>query len=207
MNKKMILPIILMVVLAGIGGILLWTKHNPQEPNIPTYSEDQKKFASEYKNVTEDNVFVYRNVDEIIKIMEHGTGVVYLGYPECPWCQAYVSYLNEVAKEVGIEKIYYCNTKKVKEENMDKYRELISLLDGHLQYNDEGKQWIYVPNVSFHIEGKIIGNDYETSKDTHNLKDPKEYWTEEEVKDLKDTLTGYMKQVDTALNMCTDCNK
>lgn len=207
MNKKMILPIILMVVLAGIGGILLWTKHNPQEPNIPTYSEDQKKFASEYKNVTEDNVFVYRNVDEIIKIMEHGTGVVYLGYPECPWCQAYVSYLNEVAKEVGIEKIYYCNTKKVKEENMDKYRELISLLDGHLQYNDEGEQWIYVPNVSFHIEGKIIGNDYETSKDTHNLKDPKEYWTEEEVKDLKDTLTGYMKQVDTALNMCTDCNK
>lgn len=209
MNKKMILLVILMVILIGLGSILLWNKNNEKEkePKEPTYSEDQKNFASEYKNVTEDNVFVYKNVDEIIKIMEHGTGVVYLGYPECPWCQAYVPYLNEVAKEIGIEKIYYCNTKKVKEENMDKYRELISLLDGHLQYNDEGEQWIYVPNVSFHIEGKIVGNDYETSKDTHNLKDPKEYWTEEEVKDLKDRLMGYMKQVDTALNMCTDCNK
>lgn len=210
MNKKMILPVILMVILIGLGSILLWNNNNEKEkePKEPTYSEDQKNFASEYKNVTEDNVFVYKNVDEIIKIMEHGTGVVYLGYPECPWCQAYVPYLNEVAKEIGIEKIYYCNTKKVKEENMDKYRKLISLLDGHLQYNDEGEQWIYVPNVSFHIEGEIVGNDYETSKDTHNLKDPKEYWTEEEeVKDLKDRLMGYMKQVDTALNMCTDCNK
>lgn len=209
MNKRMILISILMVILIGLGSILLWNKNNEtkKEPNESTYSADQKKFASEYNNVTEDNVFVYKNVDEIIKIMEHGTGVVYLGYPECPWCQAYVPYLNEVAKEIGIEKIYYCNTKKVKEENMDKYRKLISLLDGHLQYNDEGEQWIYVPNVSFHIEGEIVGNDYETSKDTHNLKDPKEYWTEEEVKDLKDRLTDYMKQVDTALSMCTDCNK
>ena len=208
MKEKTILPVIVMAVLIGVGGLLVWNQDKKKEDiKTPTETQDQKQFASEYQNVTEDNVFVYRNVDEIIRIMEHGTGVVYLGYPECPWCQAYVEYLNEVAKEVGIEKIYYCNTKKVKEENMDKYKELISLLDGHLQYNDEGEQWIYVPNVSFHIEGEIIGNDYETSKDTHNLKDPKEYWTKEEVENLKETLTGYMKKVDTALSMCTDCNK
>ena len=46
---------------------------------------------------------------EIIKIMKNGTGVVYLGFPECPWCQSYVKMLNEVAKDVGIEKIYYYN--------------------------------------------------------------------------------------------------
>lgn len=187
-----------------VGGVFAIKPNIPKKENA---TKDQTQFAQEYKEVTKDNVFVYKNVDDIIKIMEHGTGVVYLGYPECPWCQAYVKYLNEVAKEVGIEKIYYCNTKKVKEENMDKYKTLISLLSGHLQYTEEGEEWIYVPNVSFHIDGNIIGNDYETSKDTHNLKDPKKYWTEDEVTSLKETLRNYMKQVDTALSMCTDCNK
>lgn len=195
----------LFVVALSVVGFLFFQKQSKKEES--TSNLDAKKFASEYSEVTEDNVFVYKTVDEIIKIMEHGTGVVYLGYPECPWCGAYVKYLNEVAKEVGIEKIYYCNTKEVKEKNMDKYHQLISILDGHLQYTDEGEQWIYVPNVSFHIEGEIIGNDYETSKDTHNLKNPKDYWTEKEVKDLKEKLTNYMEQVHSASNICTDCNR
>ena len=89
MNKKIILPLILMVMLAGLGSILIWNKHNEETKEPEVSNQDSKNFASEYTNVTEDNVFVYRNVDEIIKIMEHGTGVVYLGYPECPWCQAY----------------------------------------------------------------------------------------------------------------------
>lgn len=78
---------------------------------------------------------------------------------------------------------------------MDKYYELIDQLDGYLQYTDTGEQWIYVPNVSFHIDGNLIGNDYETSKDTHDLTDPEEYWTETEVQELKHTLAGYMEQV------------
>ena len=52
-----------------------------------------------------------------------------------------------------------------------------------------------MPNVSFHVKGEIIGNDYETSKDTHGLTEPAEYWTEEEVRELKETLAGYMEQV------------
>lgn len=198
-KKQIIISTIVLIVVLTISGYFLFK----QEETIT----DAQKFANEYTQVDQNNVFVYKEVDEIIKIMEHGTGVVYLGYPECPWCQAYVPYLNEVAQEIGMEKIYYCNTKKVKEENMEKYQKLIALLHGHLQYNAEGEEWIYVPNVSFHINGKIIGNDYETSKDTHDLKDPKDYWTEEEVTALKAQLTTYMKPVFQSLNMCTDCNK
>ncbi len=202
--KKILTLLMVTVLLFGAVGC---SKEKKEDKPKGEEISDAKKFAEEYKEVGEDNVFVYREVDDIIKIMEHGTGIVYLGYPECPWCQAYVKYLNEVAKEEGVEKIYYCNTKKVKENNMDKYQKLVSLLSGHLQYNDEGNEWIYVPNVSFHINGKIIGNDYESSKDTHNLKDPKEYWTEEEVKDLKARLKGYIEEVDESLNACSDCNK
>lgn len=207
MNKRNgIIFLVVLVIVLGIGSLFFFFNKSNSKTNTTT-NTDAIKFASEYTEVDENNVFVYKTVDEIIKIMEHGTGVVYLGYPECPWCQAYVRYLNEVAKEVEIDKIYYCNTKEVKENNMDKYYQLISILDGHLQYTNEGEQWIYVPNVSFHINGKIIGNNYETSKDTHNLKEPKEYWTEEEVQDLKNTLKKYMEEVYIASNTCTDCNK
>lgn len=204
MKSKKIIVIISAVLLIILIGFLLLFNFNKKEENV---NLDAKKFSREYETVPEDNPFVYKNVDEIIKIMKNGTGVVYLGYPECPWCMAYVKYLNEVAKYVGVEKIYYCNTKKVKEESMDKYYELINLLHGNLQYTDEGEEWIFVPNVSFHINGKIIGNDYETSKDTHGLKDPNEYWTDDEVKDLKKRLTDYMIKVNEASNICTDCNK
>lgn len=195
--KKIILCLI---VLIGIGvGVYFGFCQNKESDAI--------KFSKEYTSVGKDNVFKYRTLDEIIKIMENGTGVVYLGFPECPWCQAYVGYLNEVAKAEGIDTIYYFNILEDRKNNTEKYQKVLKLLEGHLQFDQEGNPRVYVPNVSFHIKGKVIGNDYETSLDTKDLKDPKEYWTEEEVKDLKNTLSGYMKDVKVALSACTDCNK
>ncbi len=209
MKKRNIVILFLIVILGlGVGGyFLLKDKDDDNQNQIEEKQTDAERFAADYEEIDEDNVFVYKDVDEIIKIMENGTGVVYLGYPECPWCQEYVKYLNEVAKEVGIDKIYYGNTKKIKEEDMDKYHKLISILSGHLQFTDEGEEWIFVPNVSFHIDGKIIANDYETSKDTHGLKNPKDYWNDDEIKDLKKKLSASMKKVKEALEVCTDCNK
>lgn len=198
MKKKMIIGIIIVILIIFTYCIIKKINKKPS---------DSERFAQEYTQVTENNVFVYKDVDSIIKIMEHGTGIVYLGYPECKWCQAYTKYLNEVAQEVGIEKIYYCNSKQIKETNMDKYYEIVNILEDYLEYNDEGNKWIYVPNVSFHINGKIIGTDNETAKDTHNLKTPEEYWTEEEVAELKNKLKNYMQEIKKANNMCTECNK
>lgn len=199
MNKKYLL--IVSVIILVLLGALFFIGGNKEKK-----LSDGERFAQEYEGIEEDNVFVYRNIDEIINIMERGTGVVYLGFPECPWCHAYVKYLNEVAKEVGIEKIYYYNVLEDRTNNTENYQKLTKILKGHLQYDEEGNEKIYVPNVSFHIEGKIIGNDYETSKDTHGFKEPSDYWTEDEVKELKNTLTKYMKDVYKALNECTECN-
>lgn len=193
---KKIFVVILVLLVLGVGAFFVFRKDG-----------DNIKFSKEYASVSEDNVFVYRNIDEIIKIMENGTGVVYLGFPECPWCNAYVKYLNEVAKDEGIDKIYYFNILEDRKNNTEKYQKIVSLLNEYLQYDNEGNKRIYVPNVSFHINGKVVGNDYETSLDTHNLSNPAEYWTEEEVLELKTTLKSYMKQVYIALNSCTECNK
>lgn len=166
---------------------------------------DGEKFIKEYPKVSEYNVFVYRNIDEIIKILENGTGIVYLGFPECPWCQAYVPMLNEVADIEGLEKIYYYNIYNDRKENTEKYQKIVSILSDYLQYDDEGNKRIYVPAIIAISEGKIVGFDDETSYDTLGTDSPEEYWTEDRIKKLKTKLTEMVN--DVIDNKCTDCNK
>ena len=204
MKKKLIIIVSAIIIIGG--GILLYfvlNNKNNENDNVNI------RFAKEYADsqVGEDNVFVYKNIDEIINILKYGTGVVYLGFPECPWCQAYVKYLNETAKDANIEKIYYFNILEDRKNNTEKYQEIVSILGDNLQRDDEGNLKVFVPNVSFVVNGKIIGNDYETSLDTKGFEKPSDYWTEEEVSELENTLSGYMKEVYKALYSCTDCNK
>ena len=166
---------------------------------------DGEKFIKEYPKVSEYNVFVYRNIDEIIKILENGTGIVYLGFPECPWCQAYVPMLNEVADIEGLEKIYYYNIYNDRKENTEKYQKIVSILSDYLQYDDEGNKRIYVPAIIAISEGEIVGFDDETSYDTLGTDSPEEYWTEDRIKKLKTKLTEMVN--DVIDNKCTDCNK
>ena len=208
MKKNIIYTIAGVILIGLIGvGICFFTKDQKEEPTILS---DSEKFQKEYatSNVG-DNVFVYRSIEEIIKIMENGTGIVYLGFPECPWCQAYVKYLNEVAKEEGVKEIYYFNILKDRQENTKEYQKIVKLLGDSIEFDEEGNHRVFVPNVSFHIKGELIGNNYETAVEEHikGIDSPAEYWTEKEVKDLKETLTKYTKRVVTALNTCTDCNK
>ncbi|MEG1506987.1 MAG: hypothetical protein RR478_05785 [Bacilli bacterium] len=207
MKKKILLiGLIIFLLVGGIVGTYFLTKTDDcEKPN--TVETDAEKFKKEYANVDADNVFVYRDVEEILTILKHGTGVVYLGFPECPWCGSYVKFLNEVAKEEGVSKIYYYNVLKDRKNNTKEYQEIVKILDKNLQLNEEGKPRLYVPNVSFHIKGKVIGNDYETSLDTHGLKNPADYWTKEAENSLKEKLTKYMKEVANELSKCTDCNK
>lgn len=201
--KKKLLIVISIIIIIGGGILLYFVINNKNSEN----NSDNVKFAKEYTEVGEDNVFVYKDIDEIINILKYGTGVVYLGFPECPWCQAYVKYLNDTAKEANIEKIYYFNILEERENNTEKYQEILSILGDNLQRDEEGNLRVFVPNVSFIVNGRIIGNDNETSLDTKGFEKPSDYWTIEEVSELRNTLTGYMKEVYNALYLCTDCNK
>lgn len=193
MKKKLLLiiPIICAFLLVGC---------NKEEKET-----DAQKFAQEYTSVTDNNYFVYRNSEEIIKILENGTGVVYLGFPECPWCQAYVPMLNEIADIEGLEKIYYYNVLEARKNNTEDYQKMVELLSDYLQYDDEGNKRIYVPAVIFVVKGEIVGFDDETSYDTKGFEMPEDYWNDEEVLDLKKRLTDSMNKVID--NKCTDCNK
>ena len=202
MKKKriMILVSVIILFMIGVVSLVLFLKKDKKTVS------DMEKFSAEYHEVAKNNVFVYRNIDEIINILEHGTGVVYLGFPECPWCAAYVPYLNEVAKDNDVEKVYYYNILNDRKDNNDNYKKLVEILKDHLRYDEEGNKRIYAPSVIAVKDGEIVGFDDETAADTKGYETPKEYWENEDLGGLKTKLAKMFE--DTKTNICTsDCNK
>ena len=199
-NKKLytIIGIVVLVLACSIGFYKVFT-------SIENKETDAEKFASEY-SIDNDNVFVYKTLEEINKILKNGTGIVYLGFPECPWCKGYVPYLNEVAKKAKLDKIYYFNILKDRKNNTDDYKKTVELLKDYLKYDDEGNKRIYVPAVIAVNKGKIVGFDDETSYDTKGYENPQDYWENEDLDALKEKLACMMR--DCEKNVCTSsCNK
>lgn len=197
MKNKLSMIIVAIVALVGAVAVYYLYGEEPKEIN-----KNAMKFHDEYTLVEKDNVFVYKTIDEIINILKGGTGVVYLGFPECPWCQSYVVYLNEVAKDYGIEEIYYYNILKDRNENTEKYQMIVSLLKDELLTNDEGNKRVFVPDVTFVKDGKIIAHDNETSVINDGSK-PEDYWTVENINNFKNKM---IENISKYKNICITCN-
>ena len=204
-NKNIIIAMgVIIVALIGVV-IYLLVKENNNANNVTNDKPeitDASKFADEYTELTDDNVFVYASADEIIDTLENGNGVVYLGFPECQWCQRYVVYLNDVAKKNNVDKILYYNIREDRNDNSENYLKIVDLLKDYLQDDEDGNPRIYVPAIIFMNDGKIVGFDDETSLDTKGCSNADEYWTKDEIKDLKERLNEYIQKA----NVCIDCN-
>ena len=200
MKKKRIMILVSVIILFMIGVISLVLFLKKDKKTV----SDMEKFSAEYHEVAKNNVFVYRNIDEIINILEKGIGIVYLGFPECKWCQRYTKYLNEVAMDMGISKIYYYNIREDRKLNTENYQKIVSILENYLQNDEEGNKRIYVPSVIALKKGEIVGFDDETAWDTKGFETPDEYWNTDEVNDLKEKLEKMI--ADTGSNICTECN-
>ena len=198
-NKKMF---VLGFTLIVIGLILLYFFLIKKEDSKET---DAQKFKNEYTKVSDDNPFVYRNIDQIINILEKGTGVVYLGFPECPWCQAYVPYVDEVAKKVGIDKVYYFNIQEDRKNNTEEYQKIVKILNAYLSNDEEGNKRVFVPALIVVKDGEIVVFNDETSLDTKGYEKPEDYWKNEGTDDLKTLFEKSFKEIKN--NVCeSGCN-
>lgn len=196
-NILILLGVVILVILIISSYFIFFKK----DKNIT----DAEKFAKEYTKLSSDNVFTYKSLKEVNKILEKGTGVVYLGFPECPWCQEYVKYVNEVAKKVGLDKIYYFNIREDRTNNTEDYQTTIKLLRDYLPTDEEGNPRVYVPLIAVIQNGKVVITDYETAQDTKGYDTPEEYWANEDLDALKTRLEKAFNTVKS--NVCTDCNK
>lgn len=215
--KKIIIGICVLIVVV-VAGTLLWLKFdkndNKEEVNKNT---DAIKFKNEYEklngkktgeadkkyaklSISENNSVVYSDYDEIMNILEDGTGVIFFGFPECPWCRSALPVLLEAAKETGIDKIYYLNNledrdiKKVDDDGSisiekngtENYNKLLEVLGENASVyeglgNDEVKR-LYFPTVIFVNNGEIKGLHVST---VESQEDPYKALTKEQREELK----------------------
>lgn len=187
--------IILLVISIIMGAVLLI---GGTKTIVDAIYGDAGLFSEEYTKVPMDNVFKTKNLKDALSIINEGTGIVFFGFPECPWCQAYAPMLNDLAKEYGISEIYYTNIRAERENSTEDYEALVNALGDYLQEDNEGAKRIYVPDTVFVIDGVIIGNDYETSKETFGYDTPEEYWTEARVANWKKNVGTLMSRMNPA---------
>jgi len=181
------------IVFIFISSLMLFQCHGKNNQ-----MSDSERFALEYPLVGGDNIFVYKNADETADILARGRGIVFIGFKECSWCQLYAVFLHDAALEMGIDKIYYCDIREDRESNSESYQRIAGILAGRLQYDDEGRLRVYVPDVSIVSRGRIIARDFETSKETLGYNTPQEYWNDERVNALKERLRagiGILQQI------------
>ena len=169
---------------------------------VPSSSSAETVLLSdEYEQLPEENAYYIGEKENIKNYIEHGTGILVLGFPACPWCQAYLPLFNEVLEETGAQAMYY-NIRVDKTEDREFYDEVASLIEevndsGEeiILYDNDGRQVIYMPLVLFISSGRIIAFDNETSMESSEEHSPEEYWTEEKVSSLKERLSEYTRVI------------
>lgn len=165
----------------------------------------------------DDEIVEYANYQKVFSLLDHGTGVIYFGFPECPWCRTLVPVLLEAADEVGLDTIYYLNnredrdTKELGEdgkivttkEGTSDYYKLLDLLNPYLgEYdglNDENVKRLYFPTVIFVKEGEVVATHIgtlDTQTSGYHL------LTDQQHEELKQLLINKMNKIITCDEYC-----
>lgn len=173
-----------------------------------------KKYAE--ISLDDDNPFTYVTASDIVKkVNNKETFMLYLGFPECPWCRNAITVLSSAAKATGIKNIYYFRLKDengndirnvlkldgngniiTEKEGSKEYNTLIDLfsekLDIYDGLNDSSIKRIYAPTVIFIQDGKVIGLHASTVSSQTN---PYILLNDEQVKELKNIYEDYIHKM------------
>ena len=224
MKTKIELGILLVIFL--LSSYLIYTFVESETENIVTneeikfkeeyeslngkYNEYSKKYYMDMEILVNSNV-EYRDATEIIEILKNETGIIYFGFPECPWCRNLVPVLVNKLSEYNVPFYYYnaydIRDKKHLDENgnvvTDKegtteYYEIVNLLSDFLgEYeglNNKNTKRLYFPTVVFVKNGKVIDVHIGT---VDSQTDPSIALSEEQILELGSVLEqGIVKTLD-----------
>lgn len=198
--KKIIISLML------ISAFILTGCQNKEKTDAFKFKEEYERLNNQVVNdkkyleltIDKKNPIKYKTAEEIVDIIKNKTGIIYLGYPECPWCRNAVPVLLEAAKQTGVNDIYYLNIHDIRdkkelkdgkvvtvEEGTEGYKKILEALGDkasvYKDLNDESIKRIYVPLVVFVENGKVVATQEST---VESQKDPYVKLTEEQEKEL-----------------------
>ncbi len=221
--KKRKIIYILIPILCALVAVLSYVKVTNLNTDAFKFKNEYEKLNGkeisnglEYKKLSIDNSnpIKYSNYDEIVDVIKNKTGVIYLGFPECPWCRNALPVLLEVAKDNNIDTIYYKNIKddrdtfEIKDDKAVKtkdgqkgYYKLLKALDDELsdytltkddEVYETGEKRVYAPTVIFVKDGNVVGLHVSTVSSHEN---PYEDLTDEQHDELYDIYEEYVLDI------------
>jgi len=168
-NNIMICLAVLVVLVLGFFSIKYYMSQG--------ISEDAAKFKREYESlngtiresdgekyndikVDKKNPIKYIDCKEALEVLKKNQAIVYVGAEWCPWCRNAVPVLFDVAKEYGVEEIYYLNLDNEKSSFEIKNGELVNTVKGSKDY------YALLEALSNHLEDYSITSEDGTSYPT-----------------------------------------
>lgn len=159
-------------------------------------------------DIAAPNTVKYATYQEVENMLNFGTGVIYFGFPECPWCRNLAPTLIDVANKYETNILYFNNrnerdTKKLvdgvvvtEKEGTENYYNILELLKDHSSVydglEDESIKRLYFPTVVFVKNGTIVGFHEGTVESQESAAT---YLTKEQQEELKDILSRYFELV------------
>lgn len=174
-----IIAISIISIFAVAGGLLALVRPQSQPPQqtTPQAQADARRFAREYPAVGADNRFRYATSEQLTQYLEQGDGLLFLGFPDCPWCQQFAPIVNEAAKAEQLDTILYFNIQQARKESNETYQKLLDKLKDQLNKDDQGNPRIYVPDLTAFKKGQVVGRFLQETVVDGQKVAPDAYWT------------------------------
>jgi len=170
------------IVLLSIGVLLVGCDKKEEETNANVCDIDltcNEADMSAYEGFNDkEHVFLEIDFEKANAFLQQDdfNGIMYFGYPNCPWCLEALPIMNEVAKEKKLS-IYYVDKKsEINKQHPQWEEETIKYLDAAygLQKDDHGDARLYVPEVIVVKDGMVVAhhmgtlNEHDATKNKMN---------------------------------------
>lgn len=113
-----------------------------------------------------DNTVVYASFDDLMYLLDGGTGVFFFGRPTCPWCRYSYSLLLQIAIEKNITLLYY-DPEYDRTAHNENYIAFLQRLHNYLPVDDRNQspddpdfdpemKRVTVPHIFVVINGEVV---------------------------------------------------
>ena len=128
-DKKIFLGIILLLFSFMLFVGMLAFREKKEEETVLT---DAILFKNEYEalnntisektggkmqelSISSTNPVQILNEEKVLQVLKNGTGILYFGFAECPWCRNLLPVLLESLERLSIERLYYLNISTIRD--------------------------------------------------------------------------------------------
>ena len=218
MKKKLIIVLALLLVLCGCHKEEKQTDGQRFKQEYEALNGQKDADGKSYSTIEikEDSPVHYVELEKIAELLENGTHVIYMGWPECPYCRRAVPVLMDTVSEYEGMSVYYCSMKDARQaykdgldnESAKLYKQIADICKNSAfdfttvtDTLEDGTLNLVASMMIFVQQGEIIGCHKRT---VDSQIDPYEPLSETQVEKLKDIYKAYLE--DMAYNKQPACS-